>query len=242
MGSSTPKQYVILSLPSAGSDWLADVIRQSSGLRYYHKEFFNPLTNPNHSPRLSDGFGCELVGCYQNIAAPWKEHVEELDNIYAETWDVEDYDFDKEVFSPFKVGWYARHFQVVVLVRSEESVFPPVRLRVWQWYEAIWQSIAHLFQAKPQGTIVAHALCGYKVALSAITDDAAELHIPVLRYDDLVNLPEADLREHFAQGWIADVVDVDRAVAMILDTRHQHGSGKPSLSEVLSQGRFTVHG
>ena len=237
MDSSTPKQYVILSLPNSGSDWLADVICESSGLRYFHKEFFNPICNARHGDRLADGFGCELVGCYKNIAAPYD--VDELDRIYSETWEGVGYDFNKEVFSPFMVGWYARHFQVVVLVRSEAGVFPPARLRVWQWYEAIWQSVAHSFQTTPCCRMVSRAVLGYRVALAAITEDAAALGIPVLSYDDLIQLPEADLRQHLGQGWIADVVDVDRAVARILETRNPLGCQKPALSDVLAQGRLT---
>ena len=93
---------MILSLPNSGSDWLADVICQNSRLRYYNKEFFNPITNSVFGDRLAEAFGCELVGCYQNIAAPWREHVDELDRIYSETWARFVCDFDKEVFQKLK--------------------------------------------------------------------------------------------------------------------------------------------
>ncbi len=237
MGSTPPKQYVILSLPNSGSDWLADVICQSSGLRYFRKEFFNPICNARHGDRLADGFGCELVGCYKNIAAPYD--VDELDRIYSETWEGSGYDFNKEVFSPFRVGWFARHFQIVVLVRSIEGVFPPARLRVWQWYEAIWQSIAYSFQPLPLDTMVARALAGYQTAHTAMVRDAAELGIHVLRYDDLIQLPEADLRKHLGQGWLAEVIDQDRAVARILETRDPRGCQKPDLAGVIGGGRLT---
>ena len=117
---------------------------------------------------------------------------------------------------------------------------PAARLRVWQWYEAIWQSVSHSFASQPLDTMVARAMAGYKIARTTMERDASRLDIPILSYDDLVQLPEADLREHLGQGWIADVVDLDGAVARILETRNPLGCQKPAPSEVMRQGRLTV--
>ena len=48
-------QYMILSLPNSGTDWLCRILAKhgrSDGLRYYDKEFFNPICNPKYATVL----------------------------------------------------------------------------------------------------------------------------------------------------------------------------------------------
>ena len=55
-----PKQYMLLSLPSSGSDWFASCIRAANpDLRYFDKEFFNPITNIELGDQLAVYFKVE---------------------------------------------------------------------------------------------------------------------------------------------------------------------------------------
>ena len=58
-------QYMMLSLPNSGTDWLCRILAKhgrGDALRYYDKEFFNPICNlkyaggPRGRLRLRVGF------------------------------------------------------------------------------------------------------------------------------------------------------------------------------------------
>jgi hypothetical protein len=116
-------QYLIVSLPNSGTDWLCPIIARHGGLRYYHKEFFNPICNPKHGAILEWDFGCELASCYRNIGVPWDRQEQRLDAAYRATWATESYNFDKENFVLQKVAWFAKRFKIVMLHRAASSVF-----------------------------------------------------------------------------------------------------------------------
>jgi len=215
---------MIVSIPNSGTDWLASIIEKwGSGLRYYRKEFFNPICNPRYGQQLELGFGCELVSCYRNIGVRSADQVKTLDDVYRRTWMRENWNFDKENFSAFKVPWLAEHFELVFLYRSYDSMFPPSRLRVLAWYDAIYNALADADMAirskigLRERARVAHSLCW-----DEMIPQARRLGAPILDYNRFCtgNLP-AVLRE-LDQGWLGKVLDVEGAARCVLETRRYH--------------------
>jgi hypothetical protein len=221
MGASDD-QYLILSLPNSGTDWLCPILAEHGGLHYYRKEFFNPITNPQYGHVLEAGFGCELPTCHRNIGRG--AEAADLEAIYRETWLREEgaWNFDKEVYSPLKVEFFARHFRIAFLHRPVESVFPPSRLRVWAWYDAIYCAFlasGRIGQSRGARPLAVRARIAHHTAWAAMREAAVRLDAPVLDYDLLCQADAATIRAHLSRGWIRDVVDVEAAVASILATR-----------------------
>ena len=108
--------YLLNTLPNSGSTWLGEIIGRALGRS--HLEYFNPLQNPARERQLVWNFGCELAGCFDNIASPGDEHVH--DDIRA-SWGADDFVFTKEVFSPFKLPAFAEHFECAVLTRTQSA-------------------------------------------------------------------------------------------------------------------------
>lgn len=208
----------MMSVPNSGSTWLAGVIaRHLPGCRYAF-EFFNPLRNEKHESILRRRFGCELVGCFENIVTPGDD---DIDHDIAETWGSESYTFTKEVWSPCKLEAFVRHFRCFVLLRSEGESFPPSRLRVWSWYEHAWHAL------KAQGvllrgvTVRERAREAHAYLTRRIRDDAEWLGVPVLMYEQLFAEKNA-VREtlHRAVGFVSEAM-VDEIVATRRQTPRQ---------------------
>lgn len=123
------KPKMLLSLPNSGSDWVMSMLtRVDSSLRYFNKEYFNPMCNLGMVDRLLyAGFPSELgTRIVLNGTA--------AEAIYSSF--CTNYNIGKEVFGFLNLDWYKKHFDCVVLLRKPESLFPPSRLRVLSWYAA----------------------------------------------------------------------------------------------------------
>lgn len=234
---ATPDQVMILSLPNSGTDWLCPILAKHSGgrLRYFEKEYFNPITNWKHTDVLARAFGCELVTCHEHIAARWTGSL--LDAIYRTTWQREDWSFDKEVFSPFRVPWFAERFDVVIMQRPTYDVFPPSRARVWSWYDAIYHSLLKAGQlaafspSLEQRARIAHSHCQ-----SHMLHEATRLQLPVLSYRTLGTGTKEQVVEHLDRGWIGRLVDVPAAAAEIVSTRRYATKVQRGVAQVLPPG------
>ncbi len=161
-------QYMMLSLPNSGTDWLCRILAKhgrGDGLRYYDKEFFNPICNLKHATVLEGPFGCELASCFENIGVRSELQARDLEAAYQASWEMEGYNFDKENFSALKVPFFAQHFDIVFLYRPAYNVFPPSRLRVWAWYDAIYTAMVANGEIKAdqldlqERALAAHAAC-----------------------------------------------------------------------------------
>ncbi len=165
------KPFLLLGTPNSGTDWLAGCIARVTGWRFFQKEFFNPLTNPDHARELLQAFGCELVSGFEQLA---RCHTQGIDAVIQRTWPADRYDFNKEVWSFAKLPALVAHFDCLVLTRSTASLFPPSRLRVWQGYDAIWHAIRRaermpLFAVDPRD----RAREGHAMANEILIRDAA---------------------------------------------------------------------
>ena len=218
-------QYLILSLPSSGSDWLSRILAKNSELQYYDKEFFNPACNWNfelvdggYSHILEKGFGCEWASSCKNIADR-NVSLDLLESIYQETWLRQNYTFDKENYSAFRVPFFKRYFDIVYLYRSVRTLFPPSRARVLNWYDAIYASLkmngivdSPIDESIRNRVLTAHRICWREL-------ESSGPYIPVIDYDILVEGSEIAVREELEKGWLLKAINIDGALQDVLDTR-----------------------
>ena len=176
------KQLLMLTLPNSGSTWFAALIAQHTRYNRYAAEYFNPIRNAEHYEALSQEFGCEFVSCYKNIASAGSHRT---DALIRRTWGTDDYNFTKEIFSPFKLRMFATHFRVFVLIRDAADSFPPRRLRVWSFYEHAWQAIKDSGIPIEGSHFETKALAAHRVMTQALVSDANDYGVPVLNYREL---------------------------------------------------------
>lgn len=175
---------MLVAMPSSGSTWLADCIAKTNPelCRPPVKEFFNPIVNIDLYDELATLFGCETTDSYRNIAMPASlERGRRLKELMGRVWDPS-WRFTKEVWVGYQVGLLKDYFSLVGLVRDRSNTLPPTRLRVWQWYGAIDDSV--------------RANLGIVVRASHIRDKARYAHahlrrqimstVPTLRWESLV--------------------------------------------------------
>jgi len=191
------ESLALLSLPNSGSTWLAEQIAAHTRFNRYRMEFFNPLRTPKHYRRLAQHFGCELVSCYNNIAAG---DCHGIDADITATWGEENFNFTKEVFSPFKLPVFARHFRCIVMLRSEEDSFPPDRARVWSFYEHAWYALNEAGIKLRGDTVEERALAASACMARRLEADARALKVPVIHYRDLFNDAMLEAALHSALG------------------------------------------
>ena len=209
---------MMLSLPNCGTDWLCEMLARCSGLAYFRKEFFNPMTNQK-CPLLERAFGCELVSCYRHIAAPLNHGI--ADKIYHQEWLRSGCNFDKEVYSACHVDWFAQRFEVVVMTRPETGVFPPSRLRVWQWYDAMWRSLVDAGGERVQAAspdLQVRCRLAYRSLVDKLLQSARDLHLPIIDYQVLIVGSQSEIADMLSCA-MRNRLDIDRATAAILRSR-----------------------
>ncbi len=218
---SARKPFLLLGTPNSGTDWLAGCIVRVTGWRYFQKEFFNPLTNAQHSETLLSNFGSELVTGLENLATC---HTQGIDAVVERTWPADTFDFNKEVWSFCKLPALVAHFDCLVITRSAASLFPPSRLRVWQWYDAIYHAFARVHGPHWQHehfTPQARALHAHAVASDRLTRDATAIGVPQLSYDHLINAESDEIHRvccYIEKHWPIPALHL---AAEILATRRQ---------------------
>jgi sugar phosphate isomerase/epimerase len=203
-----------VELPNSGSTWLGDIIGGNLYRGEYRPEYFNPLRNERHHARLSRAFGCELVSCYHGIAGGDDQ---ELDDDIRATWFAElgDQGFTKEVFSPFKLEAFTRHFDCFVLLRSEQDSLPPTRLRIWSFYEHAWFALAGAGYHVGETNTFERAREAHRVMAQALRESARDLGVPVLEHGAMFGQPgEVRAALHPLLNEHCNVDDVTRAVCI----------------------------
>lgn len=217
-----PLPLLMQSLPNSGSTWLAEMLAKHLPDCSYVMEFFNPLRNPKYEQVLSRQFGCELIASHRNIAsAGWIG----IDDDIINTWGRERFTFTKEVFSPFKLPVFVRHFKCFVLLRSAEQSFPPSRARIWSFYEHAWFAMREHGITVTGATVRERALSAHAVMSARIREDAARLGVPVIEYQELFGSADA-VRACLTRALGDDVTQA--CVAEIMATRVVN-EARPSL-------------
>jgi len=231
MMSASGNQYIILSLPSCGTDWLATCIQKTHPELRYHREFFNPICNLEHAETLGQAFGCEMIPYHKRIAVPWRNQFETISDAYLKTWPGSGLNFTKENFSAFKVGFFAGVFKCIGVLRPVHAVFPPPRLRVVAWYNAIFDSIRGYvdqcgnFNDGLVGRIVTNSLreartpleravAAFVISSIVLTRGLLDNDSPLLEYSSLVQLRGGDLWDYLKRN-LPEGIDVDALAAEI---------------------------
>lgn len=218
-------QIAVLSLPSSGSTWFAKQLIESTGLIAPpddNYEFFQPMRNLCHYSQLSRCFGLETPSLYRNIA---RRDNHQFDEVYRYTWANMDYTFCKEVWSFAKLADFEKHFRCVVLTRSAEETFPPNRLRVFGWYDAIWRSYIEVRGFEPtamhgQPSPLDIAREAHRWATGDMLESAAAFQVPIIKYHTLTSGTYHEVLREVEQGWLKEI-DTEKLANLIIETREQ---------------------
>jgi len=206
---------MVIGTPNTGSTWLCNLIAECSDLRYYDKEFFNPATNPIYRSELETVFGCEWADTIANIAAAH----DLVEGVIGSTWRKAGiWDFDKENYSAWRVKDYVKAgFDIIRLKRKPSSVFPPLRGRVWCFYDAIFHSMVINHRTSKCGLKIAErAFIAFSESWKVI--DAAAPGSPVIDYDKLMSVSKVQI-EDIIRSAFGDRVDHRLAARRICEER-----------------------
>lgn len=235
------RSWMCLSLPNSGSDWFANLVAQCTpGARYYHKEFFNPVTNWPHMEELASVFGCELPSTAANLYRQMHGMRDNEDEtamlaVIDRTWRCQQkWNCNKEVWSFGNAGIFKHRFVLWGLTRSANTLFPPSRARVWCWYDAIACGAGILNTSIEFEQRCRHA---HKVATELLLQDADRHGFPVLEYDKIVSGTPDEVMQEIdklcVRHSIVDGVDRDLLFRRVFDERRPklvQTQGKPSAS------------
>lgn len=219
---------MILAMPSSGSDFFARAVARATGWSYYDKEWFNPMCNLSRYDRLvRAGCGCETVGAYERIS--WPEVWTHIDDVVQEFSD-EGYVLDKEVFGHSKIQFFReRGFDCIALVRSAESMFPPSRLRVLQWYDAIARS--HGTQDK--GDFLESVYYGYRICRTLLEGSG----LTVVDYDSMLKFGCDQIRD-----WIGGEINLMKFYKILVNEGKAKKKELEPTSVVYRNGKLVLHG
>lgn len=222
------KPLLLVSQSNSGSSWFARCIAEAHpDLRFFDKEFFNPMMNHRHAARLSRSLGCELHTTVDNLAAvPDPADIKQLID---STWGAEAHGFTKENFLAYKLPAFARHFEVFLLFRGIDLCFPPERARVRQWYDAWFWSLWRngRFTEAQKEWICARQVSSHERAVIAwitvrarLLESARELDAEgrIVDWERCIEYPAESLRTYLA-GVLPPRLSSDRIADEILATR-----------------------
>lgn len=209
---------MLASMPSQGTDWLAEcIVRSHPDLRYC-REYFSPMCNWKRSQILSQALGDTLYGTTGNLCRYLVE--EEIDVLLDLTWRRDSYNFTKENYLAFQLEQFSESFTVIALLRRFQDTFPPRRHRVMRWYEhfywASWRSGKHDSWCDERSrTPMEYAVIGYYWFARELIRTSERIGAPLLWMHDLVLTPPEGL---------ADIlgplpIDRSRLADEILETR-----------------------
>ena len=224
------KPLLLVSQSNSGSSWFARCLAEAHPeLRYFDKEFFNPMMNHRHAARLSRSLGCELHSTVDNLASV--PDPEDIDQLIASTWGAEAHGFTKENFLAFKIPAFARTFEVFFLFRGADYCFPPERSRVRQWYDAWFWSLwrGGRFTEGQKEWLCARQLSSHERAAvawmtvrAALQTAARELDLEhrIVDWERCLEYPEDRLPTYLA-GVLPPRLSADRVAERILATRRR---------------------
>lgn len=215
-------------MPNSGSDWFVDTILKSNSYFNYYREFFNPIVNIKYTDILKDEFGCESALYYKNIS---RFNHDVCNQIFKKTWDLEKYNFTKEIYSAFKVDFFYENFNCICLIRDVENSLPGSRgAAVRNWYDAIYASILkekenfdnisknkiNEFLNYKTNFFEKHVFsyCFYKKIL---INNCKNKNIKILKYENLCNLDEKNLQKILKP--FSDILNINSWVETIVSTR-----------------------
>ena len=191
--------FLLASMPSSGSDWLAKCICKANPSFVYAREYFSPICNPEIAERLSLCVGDTMASTYQKLTK-----TSDIQSIYAlldDTWRKSGFTFTKENYLAFQIYPFAEFFDIVILLRKFSDTFPPNRHRVMVWYEHFYASISDdsVLKTVSVNSPMDRAAIGHYAFASKMLASAKAGSIPVCFYhtisDDASKLPGENIQE-----------------------------------------------
>lgn len=224
-------QLLLVGMSDSGTNWLAKTIVDAARqpLRYC-REFFNPICNLRYAPTLVKGWGCEVPSTIPMLARA-SETQPELQAIYDLTWRKEAYTFTKENYSVWKLGFLRQHFDLVAIYREASSLWPPARLRVITWYNAVYESIqmnrggydsafvADVLRYRDGLSIAQRAEAGHALSVNYLLRECARLSVPVMPYSWCLTASEAELVQYARSTTLKDYVIPAQWARAVVTTR-----------------------
>lgn len=178
------------------------------------------MTNPDYALILGRAFGCELVSYYRQLGT---RDAASVAWVIRETGALEKFRFNKEVWSFAKLPMLCAHFDCLVLTRAAESLFPPSRLRVWQWYDAIYNALLVSYPLGKMLLLAGHprerCLAAHEAARFILETDAARCGVPIIDYDMMASGDSGDVAavaRCIAQRW---PLNAEKLAETILSSR-----------------------
>lgn len=222
------KPLLLVSQSNSGSSWFARCIAAAHPeLRFFDKEFFNPMLNHRHAARLSRSLGCELHATVDHLAAT--PDPADIAQLIDSTWGTEAHGFTKENFLAYALPAFAKTFEVFFLFRGIDHCFPPERARVRQWYDAwfwsLWRN--ERFTEAQKEWICARQVSSHERAVIAwITVRARlrqatrelEAESRIIDWERCIEYPDESLGAYLA-GVLPPRLSPDRVAERILATR-----------------------
>jgi hypothetical protein len=201
---------LIAAVPSCGSDWFAECVRDASSHSYY-REFFNPMTNWRLADTIGAEFGCESPLYIDNILTASSE--ESLQRIVSETWASSGLTMTKENWSHRKLWYLKDHFHVVCFARRAEDSLPPTRARVVCWMHGLARTLGVAGSG-----FVADAISGYTAWVGELVKTAESLYLPMVWWHDVMAM-EKDALVGLIDGLKMPGVDSEACADRIISTR-----------------------
>lgn len=209
---------LLATMPSSGSDWVADCICKANPQLVYAREFFNPTVNWRRAERLERDLGDITFAAAPQLCRNVSRQA--VQSLIADTWRQAAFTFTKECYLAFQLEHFAETFSVVVLLRRFADTFPPNRQRVMRWYENFHGAlrVAGLLNSYCQSrseTPMNRAAIGYYWFAKQLHETASGLGAKVLWFHDLASMSPESLAAKLA----GLPFDVAKFVDVVVKTR-----------------------
>lgn len=218
--SQKPDGFLLASLPSSGSDWVAECICKADPSLCYAREYFSPTVNIVHAETIEQCLGDTMAMSLPRLVTPCGQR--RIESLLDQTWRRESFNFTKENYLPFHLDSFANFFDVVVLLREFHHTFPPHRHRVTQWYEHFYAALYHRLDPFCRSQSVdplCRAAVGHYLFAREYVEAARHISCPVVWFGDLVKCDTKEIAETVDGSFIK----AGRFASNIVATRSARG-------------------
>ncbi len=221
------RPLLMLSLPSSGTKWVANQIAMLDRISYYGREFFNPIVNAEEFVWMKEHFGCELPMCMWNMVRPLPRSIVKYS---AERFAEFGFNFAKENFHFFHAEQLKEEFDIFFYKRSAENTFPPTRLRVYAWYDAMATVVdTHLDTDITKSSLYERAVETHSVWWLYGERIAKKNGFPIIYFEELMSNHSVVVN---ALRKVFSAEDSERIAEFVVATRKQTGNREGIAPEV----------
>lgn len=195
---------LLLSMPKSGSNFFANtLVKANPNVNYLH-EYFNKL----HTVQMAEYLGFPIKRLYTEYFFALEIPKDKFKVMYEVTWQKEDANFTKEVFSNFRVPLLQDYFTLFALYRHRKHTFPTGSSHL---FLPLYQSFASVHFQDPtlkkiQTFVKKHTFTDeqkdyaiHTVANYIMLRDCARYNIPVIDYKKLLTLTGQKLFDYLKE-------------------------------------------